>query len=258
MTTHGNVVYASWEDELDEIVRRLRSLSKTLHSENESLAKLKHNLIPYDLSPAGPLWAPEIGSRHIATMASLTETGKQLRLQCERKNACLLIIDPLAAAYASEENNRGLVRNFMSNWDAWGRKTKCSILFIAHPSKQEEVSAGYSGSTDWLAASRFYWSLGEEKEVKNQDGNKQAQKKPLVFKCNKSSYAMLPEPCYLEFKDNAWVAVAKPVEKPSGKEETKSKKDGANVKLEKNTSSEEETSECITMPDILDDDINVD
>ena len=85
VTTHGNVVYASWEDELDEIVRRLRSLSKTLHSENESLAKLKHDLIPYDLSAAGPLWAPISGSGHIATMASLTETGKQLRLQCERK-----------------------------------------------------------------------------------------------------------------------------------------------------------------------------
>ena len=131
-----------------------------------------------------------------------------------------------------------------------GQKNECSILFIAHPSKQEEGSAGYSGSTDWLAASRFYWSLGEENEVKNQDGNKQAQKKPLIFKCNKSSYAMLPEPCYLKFTENAWLAVPKPEDEPSGK--------GKNGKAEKKNSSKEITPECITMPDTFDNDINVD
>ena len=55
-------------------------------------------------------------------MASLTTAGEKLRKYAESVEARLLVIDPLAAAYAGDENVRGLVRAFLSSWDAWGRR----------------------------------------------------------------------------------------------------------------------------------------
>ena len=101
----------------------------------------------------GPIWAPEPG-RHISTMAAITATGERLRRLCEQEDARLLVVDPLAAAYASDENARGLVRAFVSHWDAWGQANNCTVLMLAHPPKSAGVN--YAGSTDWQgAASRI-------------------------------------------------------------------------------------------------------
>ena len=72
--------------------------------------------------------APPQG-RHISTMAELTVTGERVRRLCEQEDARLLVLDPLAAAYAADENARGLVRAFVSHWDAWGRPTTAPCLY---------------------------------------------------------------------------------------------------------------------------------
>ena len=159
------VVFASWEDEPDEFYRRLHQISGT-EAPWVSPERLK-NLLIANMMGEGPVWAPSPGG-HISSMAGLTATGSRLRLLCERAGARLLILDPLAAAYASQENTRGLVRAFVSHWDDWGQEHDCTILLLAHPPKSTGFS--YAGSTDWLGAVRALWSL-QRKEKSGQEAN---------------------------------------------------------------------------------------
>ena len=153
----ANVVFASWEDEAQEFYRRLHQISGNAAPwvKPERLEKL--HIV--NLAGEGPVWAPPQG-RHIATMAELTVTGERLRRLCEQVDARLLILDPLAAAYAADENARGLVRAFVSHWDAWAQANQCGVLMLAHPPKSAGLT--YAGSTDWQGAVRALWTLQSE------------------------------------------------------------------------------------------------
>ena len=188
------VVVASWEDEADEVHRRLQA-------QPVSVADLADRLHYVDAAEWGPLWAPEQGSRHVQTVAELTAAGRRLRRLCERVHARLLIVDPLAAAYGSDENVRGLVRQFMASWDAWGRAQRCAVLMIAHPPKQGAGDRGtdgwWSGSTDWPAAARSAWALEPAGDLTR-----------LV--CHKASYGMAPDPVHLAADGVTWRAAWEP------------------------------------------------
>ena len=128
------VVYASWEDELDEFRRRLSELSGAPAPwvTPERLSRLHFA----DMAGHGPLWAPRAdGSRHTDTVGETTAAGHELRRRCEEVRARLLIADPSAAAYGSNENNRALVRAFVSDFDAWARDNNCAVLILSHPPK---------------------------------------------------------------------------------------------------------------------------
>ena len=119
-------------------------------------------------------------------MGELTPLGERVR--DDAANARLLIVDPLAGAFACNENDRGQVRNFMASWDAWARETKCAVLFIAHPAKTEKgESSEYSGSTDWFGAARSVLTLGKKKLPEND------QQKATCFECIKNNYGARPE-----------------------------------------------------------------
>ena len=120
-------------------------------------------------------------------MAELTVTGERLRRLCEQENARLLVLDPLAAAYAADENARGLVRAFVSHWDAWGQANDCAVLILAHPPKSAGMS--YAGSTDWQGAARALWTLQAEISKSSEDG-------PRTWKLEfiNGNYGPRPEP----------------------------------------------------------------
>ena len=61
--------------------------------------------------------------------------GHELRRLCEEVGARLLIVDPSAAAYGSNENSRALVRAFVSDFDAWARDNNCAILILVAPAE---------------------------------------------------------------------------------------------------------------------------
>ena len=188
-TDGANVVFASWEDEPEEFYRRLHQISgnaapwvkperlQTLHIVN--------------LVGEGPVWAPPQG-RHISTMAELTVTGERIRRLCEQLDARLLVLDPLAAAYAADENARGLVRAFVSHWDAWGQANNCAVMMLAHPPKSAGMS--YAGSTDWQGAVRALWTLQAEIE-------KAPQPVPTTWHLAfiKGNYGPKPEPLQLRW-----------------------------------------------------------
>ena len=188
-TEGANVVFASWEDEPAEFYRRLHQISGSAAPwvKPERLEKLRI----VNLVGEGPVWAPPQG-RHISTMAELTVTGERLRRLCEQEDARLLVLDPLAAAYASDENARGLVRSFVSHWDAWAQANNCAVLILAHPPKSAGMS--YAGSTDWQGAVRALWTLQAEID-------KSAEATPRTWKLEfvKGNYGAKAEPLRLRW-----------------------------------------------------------
>ena len=148
----GPVVYATWEDDLAEVSWRLAARFN-------GIAHPTPDLLIVDMSTVGPVWAPVSETGHISTRSDLTSAGAKLRELCESVGARLLICDPLAAAYMSDENARGLVRAFMSSWDGWARENECAVMWVSHPSKGAPDTP--SGSTDWEGAARFVWVLTE-------------------------------------------------------------------------------------------------
>ena len=188
-TDGAGVVFASWEDEPEEFYRRLHQISGSAAPwvKPERLEKLRI----VNLVGEGPVWAPPQG-RHISTMAELTVTGERLRRLCEQEDARLLVLDPLAAAYAADENARGLVRAFVSHWDAWGQSHNCAVLMLAHPPKSAGLT--YAGSTDWQGAVRALWTLQPE-IAKGEDPPPRTWKLEFV----KSNYGPRPEPLRLNW-----------------------------------------------------------
>ena len=187
-TEGASVLVASWEDEADEVHRRLYDMAKTLPW--AACDQIKNRLYFADLAGSGPLW----DARQVSG-TGLTEVGKELRALAKRIEAQLLIIDPRAAAYAGDENHRAQVRAFISHWDRWARENECAVLLIDHLPKsamQTGFTSGvaYAGSTDWHNAARSVWTLDEKQ----------------VLHCDKSNYGATPDPVKLISKDgHAWI-----------------------------------------------------
>ena len=183
-------VFATWEDESDQIARTLHTMG---------VAREVGNRLRY-VSPRGAVWAPDpAGSRHTSTLGVLTDGGRWLRAYCVRWGAVLLVLDPRAAAFGLNENDRALVRAFMADWDTWSRNSGCTVVLIAHPPKSE---SDYSGSTDWHAAARAVWVLGcaETGTGEAGGGGGRSKREPAPaprISCVKSSYARRPAPVWL-------------------------------------------------------------
>lgn len=191
----ATVVLASWEDDRHETARRLSALGSP-HSDcdgahdgggpfivrAEELADRLHHI---DMAGEGAVWGPPPGV-HTSSMATITPAGRRLRQYAEQAGAKLLILDPLAAAFSSNENDRGLVRAFLASWDRWGRHNDCAILVISHPPKAS--GAPYSGSTDWEAGPRFMWTL---EYSTSRAGGSPDEPVPLLS-CVKSNYGRIP------------------------------------------------------------------
>lgn len=182
----SEVVIASWEDDLDEFDRRLAAIEK--HAATDGRIKF------VDMADNGPLWAPT-RSGHVSSLASITTVGEKLRQYAEDRAASLLIIDPLAAAYAGDENVRGLVRAFLASWDAWARRSGCAVLFIGHTPK---TAARTSGSTDWRNAVRTVWSMDYRYPPRSNADSLVEADGVLVLECEKRNYGPKPPVIYLD------------------------------------------------------------
>ena len=224
------VVVATWEDEAAELVRRLKGMEGKGRAV-EDRGDVVDNLHHADMSGAGPVWAPAAsGSGHTSTMGALTGAGRSLRRFCEEKKARLLIMDPVADAFACSENDRALVSRFLSSWDNWGMNltakdeagkevpSDCAVLLVSHPSKDSEGNTDYrqSGSTSWHGRSRYIWDLVREKVGKDErpihkGGKRQGpDDRPgaMRLKVTKSNYLIGLKPDrWLVPHDAGWQAV---------------------------------------------------
>lgn len=167
------VCFVSFEDSADVSLTRLRSM----FGEHRDLPGLHYQYRDGTES----LWAPEAADRNLNSRGKLTAAGQYIRIYCERNRCRLLILDPLAAAWQGNENDRGAVRQFMASWDHWSRRTGCAVLVIAHPPKppsRKAETAAYSGSSDWHNACRSMLSLTLKAIPRKPDEPKPANGEP--------------------------------------------------------------------------------
>ena len=198
---HGTVVYATWEDDADEIARRLLNNPELgdRHAADALHGCLEDRFHALDFAGVGPIWGPgEAQHGHADPTGELTPAGEMLRARCEAIGARLLIVDPLAAAYALSENNRGAVRGFISSWDRWARDAGCAVLLIAHPPKGGEGKgddAFYAGSTDWYNGVRSMLTLGA---LNHAAADPEAVRDTAELRVRKVSYGKRPPPVTIE------------------------------------------------------------
>ena len=190
------VAIATWEMSSKDIDRRLTKIEGGEYATDADLLKrFGERLHILDFAERGPLWAPSREHGHTSTMGALTPSGKLLRRHCETYGVELLILDPLAAAFGCNENDRALVRPFMASWDGWGRRVGCTVMIISHPPKNE---AEYSGSTDWHNAARAVWSFGEKEITDPENGESKLTAKRLdCIKSNNVSIDGKPKPLWM-------------------------------------------------------------
>ncbi len=208
----GAVVFASWEDEAAEIKRRLCSWDAALRrqagrwEDDEALPlvqRLQYNpetergLRFLDMARRGPVWGVEGGDLY-NQRPHLLDAGKIVRARCEEIGARLLILDSLGYAYGRNDSDNEGVADFLAAWDSWGRDHHCAVLLVHHPPKPQgdgATSSGYRGASSWEMHARFRWELGDGAG----DGD------TAKLSCEKASYAMKPEPVYLErSRETGW------------------------------------------------------
>lgn len=158
------VMYASWEDDIPEARRRVKAICNQLEIDAQRLNGRLH----FSLEDSAFWSFPQ--SPQAPGEATLRLEALMDRVTSERCR--LVILDPAAAAFGGNENNRQQVRAFLGRLGRWAADAKVSVLIISHPSKP--TAAGkqlYSGSTDWWAASRAVWSLAHT-DYQTEDGDK--------------------------------------------------------------------------------------
>ena len=200
--TDGAVVIAHWEDEKEEVRRRIswiEGADRSDDAERSMVARVKDRLRYIDLARFGPVWG-RIGEGRYA-QTGITPIGQWLREQCKQANAKLLILDPLINAYGADENANEDAAQFMADWGGWAREENCSVLLCHHPSKTDAEDHGFRGASAWSAEARFHWQLMDQQM--GEDGNK---RKVDLLRCRKASYALRPAPVYLQKdKSTGWI-----------------------------------------------------
>ena len=197
------VLYISWEDDQHELARRLPTRIK-----QDAVGYLEDRLHAKIVQKA--IWEPDpTGSKHTSTLGVLTDLGRMIDDYAAQIGAALVVLDPLAAAYALNENDRALVRAFLSDRQAACRRDGYALIILSHPPKNE---AAYSGSTDWWNGVRTVWTLGlEETPASKQARAAVAKNKPepilgMALDRPKSNYGKPTETIWLASDYPEWKA----------------------------------------------------
>ena len=130
-----HVIFATYEDEPEEIMRRILALASGMNWIAASLETIKHHLHIVDMRGIGSVWGPGMG-KHISNTGDLLFAGESIRAICEERNAKLLVMDPLSGAFGGNENDRTAVYDFVSSFRGWGDAAKCAMLAHRTPPKR--------------------------------------------------------------------------------------------------------------------------
>lgn len=203
----GPVVFAAWETRLIAWQNRLAAVCGCGADRAERIQRLSGQLHYVNMRPAGGLWGAEQGA-HTSTTGHWLQGGHALLSYAASAHARLLIIDPLAAAFVQNENDRALVRAFLSALDQWAEDHSCAVLIISHPPKSDSAQ---SGSTDWRNGVQAVWAL--ETALVNDRESKRPVPAPggeRVLQVDKLNEGAVPPPVYLGFTDGRFTEVERP------------------------------------------------
>jgi RecA-family ATPase len=148
----GPVVFASAEDDQDELHRRLSDIAA---SHDVSLADLPGLHLASLASRDAVMGVPDK-----AGIIRQTAVWRGLVAKVEQVKPRLVVIDTLADIFAGNENARAEARQFIGQLRGLAIRHNCAVLLLNHPSLSGMASgAGTSGSTAWSnsARSRIYF-----------------------------------------------------------------------------------------------------
>lgn len=174
------VLFCSWEDDLHEQSRRLSLIRGGLTPwvTPERLGNLHFAHLAGD----GAAWGVDPG-KHTSTMGKLQPAGERIRRRARDLGTKLVVLDPLAGVFNANENDRGMVRAFLNEWNAWATEAETAVLIVAHESKSSSVS----GSTDWEAGPRSLLTFSFSKTCGHGDSRKCPKPKEGQEECPKPS-----------------------------------------------------------------------
>lgn len=225
----GPVVFAAWETRLLAWQNRLAAVCGQGADRTERIQQLSEKLHYVNMRPAGGLWGAAQGA-HTSTTGYWLDGGNALLNYAAAVRARLLIIDPLAAAFVQNENDRALVRAFLSALDQWAEDHNCAVLIISHPPKGD---SSQSGSTDWRNGVQAVWTL-DTATVKDKDEKGKLIPAPngeRILQVDKLNEGAPPKPVYLKFIEGRFSEVEKPVDQTeaANNEQNKSTLTNANT-----------------------------
>lgn len=203
----GPVVFAAWETRLLAWQNRLAAVCGQGVDRTERIRQLSGRLHYVNMRPEGGLWGAAQGA-HTSTTGSWLEGGNALLDYSAAAQAHLLIIDPLAAAFVQNENDRALVRAFLSALDQWAEDHSCAVLIISHPPKGDSAQ---SGSTDWRNGVQAVWTL-EAAQITDKETNRPgpAPGGDRILQVDKLNEGAPPKPVYLQFIEGRFTEVERP------------------------------------------------
>ncbi len=152
----SRVVFVSLEDPADVVRARLRRICEAYDLPVDGVVG---NLVVLDGTEAGPL-AVEINDRGTRRL----EFTKAMR-QLEQHPADVMIVDNASDAFDGNENERRMVRAFVTKLGSLARGTGGAVLLLAHVAKDSAKRGGtesYSGSTGWHNSARSRMALVRE------------------------------------------------------------------------------------------------
>jgi RecA-family ATPase len=148
----GPVVFASAEDDRDELHRRLSDIAA---SHGVSLADLPGLHLASLAGRDAVMGVPDK-----AGVVRQTAVWRGLVAKVEQVKPRLVVIDTLADIFAGNENARAEARQFIGQLRGLAISHNCAVLLLNHPSLSGMASgAGTSGSTAWSNSvrSRIYF-----------------------------------------------------------------------------------------------------
>lgn len=210
VSTEGPVVYAAWETRKLAWQNRLAAVCRDADADTWTL--LNKRLRYVNMKPTGGLWGAKHGM-HTSTVGFWLPSSLELMRYAAAFEARLLIIDPLAGAFMQNENDRALVRAFLSALDQWCEDNNCATLIISHPAKHGDDAQ--SGSTDWRNGVQAVWDMSAAR-VKEANKSIPAPNGERCLRLDKVNEASDHAPkIYLQWESGRFVEV----EPPEGAEE---------------------------------------
>ena len=148
-------VYASYEDEADELLRRWQRV-RAGQPDLAAGDRLRYA----NLRRAGePLWEPDASEGyHPAAPGAPTTAGRRLLDFTADVGARLLVLDTAVAAYSGNENDNANVRRFLLWLDSWSERVSCTVVLVHHTAKGG--GTGPRGASDFTNGARAVLSLG--------------------------------------------------------------------------------------------------
>ena len=205
VSVEGPVVYAAWETRKLAWQNRLAAVCRDVGADTWAL--LNERLRYVNMKPTGGLWGAKHG-KHTSTVGFWLPDSLELMRYAAAFEARLLIIDPLAGAFMQNENDRALVRAFLSALDQWCEDHNCATLIVSHPAKHGDDAQ--SGSTDWRNGVQAVWDMSAAR-VKEEKKSIPAPNGERCLRLDKVNEASDRAPnIYLQWDSGRFVEVEPP------------------------------------------------